>query len=62
MEFKEINPSPRTLMAPGPVEAAGKKAADALDRISQKVGGLIKKTAQSGGQQENKESVNKEEC
>ena len=46
---------------PGPVEAAGKKAADALDRISQKVGGLIKKTAQSGGQQENKESVHKEE-
>lgn len=46
---------------PGPVEAAGKKAADALDRISQKMGGLIKKTAQSGGQQENKESVHKEE-
>lgn len=46
---------------PGPVEAAGKRAADALDRISQKVGGLIKKTAQSGGQQENKESVHKEE-
>ena len=46
---------------PGPVEAAGKKAADALDRISQKVGGLIKKTDQYGGQQENKESVHKEE-
>ena len=46
---------------PGPVEAAGKRAADALDRISQKVGGLIKKTAQSGEPQENKESVHKEE-